>query len=227
MPNYASGAKKKKEVVVAAGSDKKKPKVELKKKPKVEKGPKKPAAQVLAEYQASERDRMRKDREAREAIVAKAAERKREADLAELKRRAQAEKTVEQLDAKEDGPQTIADCVARTLGLPPGLLPKQVLAQVYEKMPGVALDQAQLPKAQLLQLVDVLVVRRAAKRTSEAEKHHLERLEREACEESARAQAEERVQAKLAESAAAKMQVEERVAEKLAALQLREPRDSR
>ena len=131
MPNYASGAKKKKVKEVAPGSDKKTKDFGSKKKlvavsasdvtadgpEATKKSTKKSAKQVLAEYQASEAERRRLEREAREAIVAKAAERRREAgesrwwksralrsltrtgftEFAEAKRRAQTQKTVEQV----------------------------------------------------------------------------------------------------------------------------------
>ena len=70
----------------------------------------------------------------------------------------------------DDDPQTIAQCVARTLGFSgASLKPKDILAKAVEKMPEVPLTDG-LPKEQLMMLVAELVQRRATKRASEAEK---------------------------------------------------------
>jgi hypothetical protein len=190
MPNYASGAKKKKkpkEVPTqgsgGGGKSGKTPvdagqmaKFLAKKKANkaadkaaMPKQKKKSAKEVLAEYNAREAERRRKDNEEKERLAKAAAEKAREAALAAARRRAALEKTVDQLSAEEDGPQTIAQCVARTLGIQGAALkPKEILRRAAEQMAEVALDESLPPKAQLMQLVAVLVERRAAKRAAEA-----------------------------------------------------------
>jgi hypothetical protein len=239
MPNYANGAKKKKpkpKPDAASASDNQKPKgpvdpadmaalLAAKKAAKAAAGakkePKKTASQKLAEYQASEAERRRKEKEARDKIAKKAAERVREAELAATKRRLEKERAVESLSLDDD-PQAIAQCVARTLGIQgAGVKPKDILAKAVEKMPDVPLAEG-LPKEQLMQLVGVLVERRAAKRAGEAERAAAAKATAKAEQDEQRAAAEERARAKAEEAAEAKRQVDARVAEKLA-LQQRDP----
>ena len=197
MPNYANGAKKKKNAKSAArdgaaGKQQPKPKgpvdpadmaalIAAKTARKNAAGataPKKTAAQKLAEYQASEAVRRRKEKEAREMFAQRAADRAKQAELAATKRRLEQERTVESLTIDDD-PQTIAQCVARTLGFAgASLKPKEILARAAEKMPHVPLADG-LPKEQLMSLVGELVQRRATKRANEAEKAAAAKAEQE------------------------------------------------
>ena len=104
------------------------------------------------------------------------------------------ERAVESLSLDDD-PQAIAQCVARTLGIQgAGLKPKDILAKAVEKMPDVPLAEG-LPKEQLMQLVGVLVERRAAKRAGEAERAAAAKATAKAEQDEQRAAAEERARA--------------------------------
>ncbi len=242
MPNYANGAKKKKNVK-SSGADEAAGKQQLatpkgpvdpadmaaliaaktaRKNAAGAKAQKKTAAQKLAEYQASEAERRRKEKEGREKIAQRAAERAKQAELAAAKRRLEQDRTVESLTIDDD-PQTIAQCVARTLGFASdSLKPKEILAKAVEKVPEVTLADG-LPKEQLMILVGELVRARAAKRANEAEKAAAAKAAVKAEQEERRAAAEKRAAAKSEEAAAAKRILDARLAEKKLALQQRDP----
>jgi energy-coupling factor transporter ATP-binding protein EcfA2 len=241
MPNYANGAKKKKNVKNAAGDEapgKQQPKPKgpvdpadmaaliaaktAKKNATGVKAPKKTAAQKLAEYQASEAERRRKEKQAREKIAQRAADRAKQAELAATKRRLEQDRTVESLSIDDD-PQTIAQCVARTLGFAgASLKPKEILAKAVEKMPDVPLADG-LPKEQLMSLVGELVQRRTVKRANDAEKAAAAKAVAKAEQEECRVAAEKRAEAKSEEAAAAKRILDAQIAEKKLALQQRDP----
>lgn len=242
MPNYANGAKKKKPKPPKDDGGASKQQQQQKQKGPVdpadmaaliaaktarknaagEKAPKKTAAQKLAEYQASEADRRRKEKEAREKIAQRAAERAKQAELAATKRRLEKERSVESLTVDDD-PQTIAQCVARTLGFSgASLKPKDILAKAVEKMPEVPLTDG-LPKEQLMMLVAELVQRRVTKRASEAEKVAAAKAAAKAEKEEQRAAAEQRAKTKSEQAEATRQLLEARVAEKKLALHHRDP----
>eukprot|EP01043_Picozoa_sp_COSAG02_P022169 COSAG02_NODE_1144_length_14244_cov_16.832096_11_plen_744_part_00 len=240
MPNYANGAKKKKNVKSsgadeAAGKQKATPKGPVdpadmaaliaaktaRKNAAGAKVQKKTAAQKLAEYQASEAERRRKEKEAREKIAHRAAERAKQAELAAVKRRLEQDRTVESLTIDDD-PQTIAQCVARTLGfVGASMKPKEILAKAVEKMPEVSLADG-LPKEQLMILVGELVRRRDAKRANEAKKAAAAKAAAKAEQEKHRVAAQKRAETKSAEAAAAKQILDARIAEKKLAVQQRD-----
>ena len=115
---------------------------------------------------------LQQDKAAREAATAERLRVAREAELAATKKKLEAEsrreKTVAQL-TEDDGPQTIATCVAKVMGLDGKLKPKQVLDKVAELMPELKLADG-LPKAQLLQVAGVLAEKAAQIAAAKAEK---------------------------------------------------------
>jgi hypothetical protein len=120
-----------------------------------------------AEFAAIQAENSKAEREKKAAARAKLEEKAKAAEVARIKALTAQATQVEELTS-QDGPKVISNCVARTLGLPPNQLPKQVLEQAVQLMPDVDLLPG-LPKAQLLQLAAVLVERRAVKRAADFE----------------------------------------------------------
>jgi hypothetical protein len=160
------------------------------------------------EYAAIQNEKARLEKSKKEEERAKVEERARQAEVARGKALTSSAVQVEEL-TPEDGPQTIASCVARTLGIPE-LKPKEVLAQAVQLMPEVSLDSKALPKAQLLQLVRVLIERRVVKRAADFEEQKAEKAAQAQVLAAEREAAEARAQEKAAEAAEAAAQAEMR-----------------
>jgi hypothetical protein len=162
------------------------------------------------EHDARMRRKAQEEKAEREAATAERNRIAREAEVRKNKALLEAKKTKTVADlTSDDGPQTIATCVARALGLEPTLKPKQVVDQALDRVMGLTVDEAQLPKAQLLQIAAVLAEKARAAAADKAAKAAAKKAK-------VTAKAEEAAAAKEAVEAEARAAKEEAAAQRLA-----------